>query len=277
MSDTEWIKLGSLIDNARELYGVGSYEKAIKLYLRILQSDILKYENRATIMAELGYCYHDKGDYEIAIKKLKLAKELNEHIVNISGFCRGLGSCFFQIGSYKEAIIYQKKALDMTKSSEEKNELLYQLGRSYLFAGDGKIALKFLEKYLNAIPKEDIENRMDAMYNIGFANIQNSELKNAKESFFFLIKNSRNVDDLARGYYGLTELYYHNQIYRDTLKYGQKVLSIKPQFSERERVLYYLIVSFASEGYTSEALEQAKKFIDEYPNSNYADEVKMIL
>jgi len=277
MADEEWIELGSLLDNARYNYDYELYNEAIEQYLNILKSNLLDYSDRATVMAELGYCYYEIGDYTGAVDKLLLAKELDATFSNNSGYCRVLGNCYFNLGNYKEAIAFQKNGLKETAYEDEKSLILFQLGRSYLFSGDGKSAIKYFKKYLDLIPVDDIENRMDAIYNLGFAYIMLNKMKKAEQAFQFLIDRKRNSDDLARGYYGLTELYFHNNKMKNVIDYGQKVLNIDDQFSERETILFYLIMAFSKEGNAAQLTELADKFLKEFPNSKHSNKVKSLI
>ncbi len=277
MCDEEWTKLGSLIDRAREHYDNNDYDGAIKIYDGILKSDVLEYADRATVMAELGYCYHDKGNYDFALKTLRLAEELDETFRNRSGFCRIMGSCHFQLGNYSEALHCRRKAFELSSDPEERRFLLFQIGRSYLFVGNGKAAKKYLEKYLKALSEHELDDRMDVMYNLGFANMQLGKQKEALKCFTYLIDRGRNNEDRARGYYGLTELYYQAGRFDRVRDFGQKVLDNDEQFSERETILYYQIAAFAKEENQIQVANLAKKFLAEYPSSKYAEEVKALL
>jgi tetratricopeptide (TPR) repeat protein len=112
------------------------------------------------------------------------------------------------------------------------------------------------------------------MYNLGFANLLLEKVKEAKKSFQFLIQHNRDSQDLTRGYYGLTELYYRMGDYEGARDSGQKILGIDPQFSERETILYYLIVISVKEGNTAQITKLAERFLAEYPNSKRLDEIR---
>lgn len=274
MCEDAWNTLGTLIDEARDHYVNENYDEAIALFRRILDFDVLEYEHRAGVIAELAYCYHDSGEYDLALKLLQTVEELNEKFKDRSGLYRIMGSCHFQLRNYSEALHYRRKAFELSSDPEERKLLLFQIGRSYLFVGDGKAAKKYLKKYLKALSEQEIEDRMDAMYNLGFANMQLGKQMDALKSFNYLVDNARNNEEHARGYYGLTELYYHAGRFDRVIELAQKVLDNDAQFSERETVLFYLIIAFAKEGNQAQVEELAKEFLVEYPNSTHADEVK---
>lgn len=274
MSDEEWTRLDPLIDEARQCYDNEEYEKAINLYHEILKAEVLEYEQRAAMMAEFGYCYFGMSNFDLTVKTLRTAEELKETLKDNSGFCRVLGFSYFELGNYERALIYQERAIRISTDFEEKKLLLYQLGRSHIFAGDSKIAIKYLKKYLATLEKNDIDEKMDTMYNLGFANLQLGRQKQAEKSFQYLINNNRNSEDFARGYYGLTELHYHEKQFENAKKFGLLVLEHDSKFSERETVLYYLIMIFSEERSETNLTKFANLFVKDYPNSERITVVK---
>jgi len=269
--DEEWCQLGDLIDKARKLYDEDRNFEAIPLYLRILESDILDYETRAGVFSELGYCYYGLGEYQKSVEILEKSIELNEGRRDHSGFCRVLGSSYFEIEQYSKALNYQKRAYRLSQDVEEKVNLLFRIGRNYLFLNQARKAKKYLRKYHRTLSTNDIEEKYNVFYNLGFAHIMTGDWSKAQKNFQILIDQNRNAEDIARGYFGLAHLYYSNAELGKVKSCTERILEVYPQFSRLEKVLYFRI---KSESEPDKKAELIKAFVDEYPESEFVDELR---
>lgn len=91
--------------------------------IEILDSMQKKFENNAEILSHLGYYYFVKGNYELAIKSLKRAIELdpypdpyNQETKDCFYF---LGKCMQLTSDYIEAEVYLQKSLDINSNNAE--------------------------------------------------------------------------------------------------------------------------------------------------------------
>lgn len=271
-SDSNWLKISELIDKARNLYKNNLYLEAIELYKEILNYDELEYKDRAAVFAELGYCFHEIGNHNMAIKTLHRVNEFDASFNDKSGLYRILGGSYFEIEEYQKALRFQKLSFQLSFNLDDKNILIFQMGRSYLFLGDGKNAKDNFLKYLKSIPDSVTEEKLNLMYNLGFAFILLEKYKKAEESFQYIIDHNINNEDIARGYYGLAELYYNTDKFVKVKYFTERILDIYGEFSQRENVLFYRIMAYATEGNLEKVTELIQEFVDEFPNSQHLDD-----
>lgn len=99
-----------------------------------------------------------KGKYQNALKYLNLAEqvELTNPDVHLMK-----GSAWLVIGNEKEAEKSFKKALK--NAGQEKDDILYHIGTSYVQAGDIEKAVIYFEKSLKVNPENEL-----ALYDLGF-------------------------------------------------------------------------------------------------------------
>lgn len=272
-----WSQLSSLIDRARQYYKDQRYEAAIGLYHQILAFDELDYKQRANVLAELGYCYYYVGDFDSSVRTLRAVLELDQDYEPRSSVFRILGASYFALEDYSRSLQYREKALACCVDPKERKLLIYELGRSHLFTGNGEKARAYLTQFLEYIGESESDEKMDTMYNLGFAYIQLKKRKQAEKSFRYLIDHHRNAEDLARGYYGLTELACRMHKFDKVKDLAEKTLDILPDFSERETLLFYRILAYLKIGERGKASALTRDFLSEFPQSRYRNELNSLL
>lgn len=271
-SDNEkWLKLGELIDEARENYRKNEYDNAIVIFKKILSYNELDYRDRSTVLFELGRTYYDISEFKLALGVLKVIPEINEDFEYINLVFRLLGTCFFSLNSYDKSLIYRKKALVLTKEKKDKLNLYFEIGCSYEYLGNYLEAKIWFLKYLKGEKREQF--RLKALYELGFCFYYLEDYKNATKNFEYLIRTGSN-EHKVNGYYGLARFYYKTDQSKKLKKVVNNILEIDEYFSERETVLFYRILVFAEEGNVELASKYLGEFLEEFPDSEYIKEIK---
>lgn len=182
---------------------------------------------------------------------------------------------------YMASIYYfrgnKEKAISIAEQADKRNDVLYAieikqlLGHAYFEKKDYKKALPYLEVYVNGSEKVS----RDDLYKLSFCYYQNNQLNKAIDGFKQL---SGGQDSLSQ-----TAMYLLGDSY---LKTNQKE-NARNAFAfcagnssnqqQREVSLFnYAKLSYEL-GYQGVAISEFKKFLNQYPNSNYTKEAKELL
>ncbi len=157
----------------------------------------------------LGLCYFFKGEYDLAIRQLKLAESYAQYEDEIPYY---LAQIFFTQRRFNELIAYAEPKLNSRGLENEK--AMYQLvGQSYFETGNYEKALAYLEYYA----KNSRKLREEEFYQLGFAQYQVGQYNEAIESF-------RELTD-AESLIGQNSMFYLADSY---LKLGQKRNALTP-------------------------------------------------
>lgn len=209
----------------------GMYESAKEAYFR-LQREALDHPLSADAYIRIGLCFYNQGKYKEAIEqyqrliekgadrelleealyqikeafikqnrpgeainyyKLFLEKsadrELNKEIR------KQLAQIYYLDGKKREAREEYRKLLEMGIPDDEKAEVYYWIGRTFLPFSKNE-AIFYFRKVVELYPKS--KWAADALFRRGVILYEASDYKNAKDAFSSLIKNYKDREDLIK-------------------------------------------------------------------------------
>ncbi|XP_068705253.1 tetratricopeptide repeat protein 28-like [Montipora foliosa] len=198
-------------------------------------------EGRAYL--DLGWAYHNRCDYQQAIKNYSQAL----HIVIEIG-CRAreaivsccLGRAYFKLGNFKQAIEYHKKQLSINKEVGDRiwEGIAYlNLGNAYRSLGNFKKVIEYCEKYLSIAKEVGNKAWEESVYgNLGIAYHSLGNLEQAIEyceKYLSIAQEvgNRTGEGSAYGYLGIVYRSVGNS--KQAIEYFEKHLSIAKEVGDR--------------------------------------------
>jgi thioredoxin-like negative regulator of GroEL len=157
----------------------------------------------------LGLCYFFDGDYDPAIRHLRIAESSTEYSDEIPYY---LTQIFFAQRRFDELIAYAEPKLNL-RGLDNKKEMYQLVGQSYFEKRNYPQALTYLDYYAQRTKKL----REEEFYQLGFAQYQVGQYEAAVESF----KELSDVNSLL----GQNAMFYLADSY---LKLGQKRNALTP-------------------------------------------------
>ncbi len=129
------------------------------------------------VMMMLGTCHNMKGEYHRANEYFKKAELFA--FEDRDELLYNIGISFIQTGAYDEALTYLKKALDENPGHEP---VLYDIAFCYEKVGDDTQAIDFYNKYLDIDPFSE-----SAWYNLGIIYNRQEDFVSAIDAYDFAL------------------------------------------------------------------------------------------
>ncbi len=129
------------------------------------------------VMMMLGTCHNLQGDHHQATEYFKKAEK--SAVEDRDELLYNIGISFIQTGAYEEALLYLKKALD---ENPEHDPVLYDLAFCFEKVGDDAKAIEYYNKYLDIDPFSE-----SAWYNLGIIYNRLEEYPQAIEAYDFAL------------------------------------------------------------------------------------------
>jgi tetratricopeptide (TPR) repeat protein len=129
------------------------------------------------VMMMLGTCHNLQGEHHKATEYFKKAEQ--NAFEDRDELLYNIGISFIQTGSYEEALRYLKKALD---ENSEHDPVLYDLAFCFEKVGDDAKAIEYYNKYLDIDPFSE-----SAWYNLGIIYNRLDEYEQAIEAYDFAL------------------------------------------------------------------------------------------
>ena len=129
------------------------------------------------VMMMLGTCHNMQGDYHLAAAYFRKAEQFS--FEDRDELLYNIGISFIQTGSYEEALSYLKKALS---ENPEHEPVLYDLAFCYEKVGDDAKAIEYYNKYIDIDPFSE-----SAWYNLGIIYNRLENYEKAIDSYDFAL------------------------------------------------------------------------------------------
>ena len=150
--------------------------KLPKAILLLKQLEELEHTN-PEVMLLLGTCHNLKGEHHLATGYFKKAEQYS--FEDRDELLYNIGISFIQTGAYEEALTYLKKALD---ENPEHEPVLYDLAFCYEKVGNDAKAIEYYNKYLDIDPFSE-----SAWYNLGIIYNRLEDYAQAIDSYDFAL------------------------------------------------------------------------------------------
>jgi len=150
--------------------------KISKAILLLKQLEELEQTN-PDVMMMLGTCHNLKGEHHRATEYFKKAEQYS--FEDRDELLYNIGISFIQTGAYEEALSYLKKALD---ENPEHEPVLYDLAFCFEKVGDDETAIVYYNKYLDIDPFSE-----SAWYNLGIIYNRLEDYTKAIDSYDFAL------------------------------------------------------------------------------------------
>jgi len=128
----------------------GKWDRAIAMFEKAL-SNIL-YETPAVALYNMGWAYHRKGDYRVALLKYQEAKVREPNTILLPLIEKNMGRAAFELGEYPEALVHLKKAVELAPDLAES---YFWLGRCYVQTGRPQQAIAAFREAVKRSPASE--------------------------------------------------------------------------------------------------------------------------
>ena len=253
-------------EKAYSLFNQKEFAKALPLFNEIHQVQ----ENKYFIPANYYYgfiSFYNK-DYSNALTAFKVVETNPEYNAVVPYY---IAEIYYSRQQKKEALQYSDSVLTAKGGSYYKKQLQLLTAQLYFENQDFKKALPFFEDYVNSSEKISKE----IMYELSYCYYKNNNTKQAIEGF----KQLSNEKDSM----GQNSMYLLGELY---LKAGNKAnartafqySAYNSSNSEQQRISRFNYAKLSYElDYQDIALSEIKKYINDYPGSDYDNEAKEIM
>ncbi len=199
-----------------------------------------------------------KGNYEAAIEKLQLAKDLLPSEARAWNY---LGLAYHGAGQYGEAIIAYQRAQELDKNLAEAR---YNLGELFLEQGNPVSAAEELTIFTALQPKS-----VEGWVRLGDAHFQNQRSDRAQTSYYTALNLKRETPEAFNGL-GLILLQRKNP--RDAYRYFVEANKYDPNYAPA--ILNMAVVAQAHLNSPPTALAKYREYLAKAPDAPNAAEVR---
>ncbi len=202
-----------------------------------------------------------KGNYEAAIAKLVIAKEM------LPGNARAwnyLGLAYHGVGQYGEAIIHYQRAQELDKDLAEAR---YNLGELFLEQGNPVSAADELTVFTALRPKS-----VEGWVRLGDAHLQNQRADRAQTSYYTALNLKRETPEAFNGL-GLILLQRKNP--RDAYRYFVEANKYDPNYAPA--ILNMAVVAQAHLNSPPTALAKYREYLAKAPEAPNAADVRVAI
>jgi len=246
-----WPKIEDVFNKLKEKYQADEIDECIKLCLEILETN----PNHFLTLSYYGCCLKRKGEYDKAISTFNRALEIdpNYYVVYYS---RGVS--YHYKGEYNKAIFDYSKALEIETNDPD---IYNNRGAAYYQKGEYD---KAISDYSKALEIDSNYNyfflwkfRGDSYYKMGE---YEKALEDYKKSFALDSTNGAALDDMAQCSFLLGD-------FKGAYDYIDQAIQVE---NESDMPMIRKAQFFEYQKRISEAVEQYKKTLNKFPNSEYA-------
>lgn len=128
----------------------GLWDRAIAMFEKALAN--ILYDTPAAALYNMGWAYHQKGDYRTALLKYREAKIRDPNTVLMPLIEMNMGRAAFELGEYAEAVVHLKKSVELAPAMAEP---YYWLGRCYVKMGRKEPAIAAYAEAVKRAPASE--------------------------------------------------------------------------------------------------------------------------
>lgn len=262
-------EMKELIQEAHELFLEEQYEKAEKIYRELLYERMIDGPNRFLVELEYSWLLYRQKRMDEAFTILWKLKDFGDlHPRQLFDLYRLIGFIYVHRNDLLNAVQWLQKAISVDLPEGEKKLVLYELGRLYFLKGDYGEALKFLNTALRFFDPDD-EYFYAIKYYLGFSYLFQENTEDAFEEFTFLVEQAPGEDKVIGGLFGIAQIFFKKQNFEGVISTCQDILSLSPDFEEKETLAYLLCRSYYELGDWENFRKFYQQLKDHYPNGQY--------
>lgn len=211
--------------------------------------------------------YYDK-QYNEALKAFKLVETYEEYKGVVPYY---IAEIYYFQGKKDEALRYGESVLSRGGTLYYQKEMNLLIGQLYFEKKNYKKALPLLEAYVNSSDKVDKE----ILYELSYCYYENSQLDKAIEGFKQL---SSEKDSLGQNSMYLLGDAYLRTNQKANARTAFQYCAYNSSNAKQQQVSRFIYAKLSYElGYQDVALNEMKKYLKDYPASEYDTEAKEIL
>jgi TolA-binding protein len=243
---------------------LGKYKEAEQYYARL--TGTTRYRDASAFYN--AYIDYANGDYNKALSKFNKINRTGE-----LGYQSQYYICQIDYANkeYDKVITLGKSLLEDKSNDYFDNEMYRLVGESYYHQGDDAQAKVYLKKYIDTAEGAPVRS---AMYAMGVINFREGDYNTVISNMSAVTAKSDALAQSAYLYIGQSELKLNKL--NDAAIAFEKSANMDYDKSVRETAFYNYAVSQSQGGRTpfNNSIEMFEQFLNEYPNSKYADKVE---
>ncbi len=247
-------------------FNLKNFEQAKPLFEEVTQLN----DNKYFIPANYYYgflCYKDK-EYNKALSAFRLVETVEEYKGVVPYYIAEI--LYFQ-GKRDEALRYGESVLARGGNLVYQREMNLLIGQLYFEKKNFSKALPLLEAYVNSSDKVDKE----ILYELSFCYYNANNLPKAIEGFKQL---SNEKDSMGQNSMYLLGDCYLRTNQKENARNAFQYCAYNNSNATQQKVSRFIYAKLSYElGYQDVALNEMKKYLNDYPNSEYDIEAKEIL
>lgn len=253
-------------EKAYAYFNLKQFDNAKPLFNEIHQLPSNKYYIPANYY--YGFISYYDRQYDEALKAFKLVENVREYQGVVPYY---IAEIYYFQGKKDEALAYGESVLSRGVTLYYEKQLKLLIGQLYFERKDYKKALPLLEDYVNSTPKVTKE----VLYELSYSYYKEGRFEKAIEGFRQL---SNERDSMGQNsMYLLGDLYLRtNQKANARTAFQYSAFNSSNVQQQKVSRFNYAKLSYEL-GYQDVALNEMKKYIKDYPNSEYDVEAKEIL
>ena len=247
-------------------FNLKNFDQAKPLFEEVTQLN----DNKYFIPANYYYgflCYKDK-EYNKALSAFRLVETVEEYKGVVPYY---IAEILYFEGKRDEALRYGESVLARGGNLVYQSEMNLLIGQLYFEKKNFVKALPLLEAYVNSSDKVDKE----ILYELSFCYYNANNLPKAIEGFKQL---SNEKDSMGQNsMYLLGDCYLRNN-QKENARNAFQYCAYNNSNATQQKVSRFIYAKLSYElGYQDVALNEMKKYLNDYPNSEYDTEAKEIL
>lgn len=247
-------------------FNLKNFDQAKPLFEEVTQLN----DNKYFIPANYYYgflCYKDK-EYNKALSAFRLVETVEEYKGVVPYY---IAEILYFEGKREEALRYGESVLARGGNLVYQREMNLLIGQLYFEKKNFVKALPLLEAYVNSSDKVDKE----ILYELSFCYYNANNLPKAIEGFKQL---SNEKDSMGQNsMYLLGDCYLRNN-QKENARNAFQYCAYNNSNATQQKVSRFIYAKLSYElGYQDVALNEMKKYLNDYPNSEYDTEAKEIL
>ena len=247
-------------------FNLKNFDQAKPLFEEVTQLN----DNKYFIPANYYYgflCYKDK-EYNKALSAFRLVETVEEYKGVVPYY---IAEILYFEGKRDEALRYGESVLARGGNLVYQSEMNLLIGQLYFEKKIFLKALPFLEAYVNSSDKVDKE----ILYELSFCYYNANNLPKAIEGFKQL---SNEKDSMGQNSMYLLGDCYLRSNQKENARNAFQYCAYNNSNATQQKVSRFIYAKLSYElGYQDVALNEMKKYLNDYPNSEYDTEAKEIL
>jgi tetratricopeptide (TPR) repeat protein len=266
-------KTDSALEKARIHLEQKQYKNARLMYFQAF-NQVSEPRIRAIIWAELSWVYYYEGDY---IKAIEAAENVLLHDENYRArddLFRLQGYAYIAQKNTTLAERFLTQSLSENSTDDKQQYVKYELAKLHFSRGNYDLAYPLFEDVLDFFARRDADYKMSVLFFLGFVCYYLESFAKARGYFEQILSDDPPASRKASGFFGLAFVEFHDRNYLNVISLCEKIMSLAPDFFDRESVAFLTAASYFHLGRLDIFNEYSRELIKAFPNGRYLDELK---